>query len=268
MSDNSENKKPASGISYSQFLLILVLVNALLIIGLAIASQFLKATDSPPPLQFLITTILSVFVLSAVIFQAFVYWQQWSAMQAQLNETKRSLKLTEDVFYFGERAYLALKHMTVGGDTLAAGKAPELKIEVKNGGRTPAFDVKIAIKCGMVSLDNLERIITDKMVKAAIEKYFEDKKWIETVIGQCVLPGELARGGIGGGHPLDTIHFTNWQAAHACFYIVLKITYFDIKKTNERAIVYHAQFSKKKGLSLTECYVPEDNDITSKEKPN
>lgn len=91
---------------------------------------------------------------------------QWKAMQDGLTETRiligqneqivgaslrqaqtaeKSLKLSEDMFYIAERAYLTVVQVIHDNAPFEIGEKPVLSLVIDNGGNTPATDITLGV---------------------------------------------------------------------------------------------------------------------------
>src|SRR5687768_8097828 len=105
-----------------------VIGGVFVVAGLLFASYFVK--DGSERAKFLADSFLSAFVLGAVIVQAIIYHHQRKIMAQQIENARIS-----------ERAYIGI--VTVVTENQIAGKHPVVRITVVNGGRTPAYNLKM-----------------------------------------------------------------------------------------------------------------------------
>jgi len=92
---------------------------------------------SPPPLQFLITSILSLLVFFGIIGQILIYWRMSSQNERLIETAESSAKVAREAFKAGEGAHFGI--ILVSHAPVASGQQPWFDIEAVNGGKTPAW---------------------------------------------------------------------------------------------------------------------------------
>jgi hypothetical protein len=122
------HRQKQSNSPYARLFGIAFTVDLLLTIGLYVVSFCggLKATDSPPPMQFFIVNLLSIFVLTAIVVQIYIAHQQWRVMGIAIEPRVRITNITIE--------------------NLIAGQRPVIILEIANEGATDAKDVGLHIR--------------------------------------------------------------------------------------------------------------------------
>ena len=274
--DNSHTKYQIEWKAWIPFFLLIIFTSGLLL-GLAAMAVALNQANKGS-LTFFTTAAINILVFIAIVIQAYIYKGQWIAMlnvvrqneriirtaQRQARTAEKTLEQNAETFYIAERAYLALTNMSVGRIAIEAGQTPNICFKIKNGGRTPAFDVRLTsdFTSGIIDDDNgVSLIHTNAIVKEKIREFFDlHPVWtISSGLGQYVLPGAYASGMIPARDPLGSEFVTSWKQGTAFFYAVIKITYYDIRRIDKRVITYEVYFTKN-GEYLSELHDAEKKD--------
>jgi hypothetical protein len=74
-----------------------------------------------------------------------VFEKQVGVMRGQLDVMRQTIAENRHVFYVGERAYVGISHIQLIVN-LREGLYPRIQIVIINGGRTPAWDVRIQVR--------------------------------------------------------------------------------------------------------------------------
>lgn len=111
---------------------------------LYISCLILDEKSSPPPVQFFLTTFLALLVFDAIIFQIAVNYFQWDSAHKQWLVMRDSNRQTRELFLIGERAYLGIES-AAPSVTLAVGQYPEIRIHLRNAGKTPAWNLTLSL---------------------------------------------------------------------------------------------------------------------------
>lgn len=129
--------KPPSP-SYALLFGVIAFIVVLSVAGLAYISFCrLKPTDSPPPLQFFIASLLSLLVVLAVIVQVIINWFQWQAMQETLSETR----ITREI---DNAAFIAVTEASLATD----GRQHKATLKFRNLGKSPGLNFTIRYQGG------------------------------------------------------------------------------------------------------------------------
>lgn len=141
------------------FLILLLIGGGVAIIYVSLC--ILKATDSPPPMQFLIGSLFSLLVLIAVLAQATIYLYQWLAMRDVIKQNERLIKTTQrqaraaerhleqarELFELVERPSLGVD----GGGVLEDGSpTARVLVLIRNSGKSPAIHMSANLTCRFV----------------------------------------------------------------------------------------------------------------------
>ena len=220
-SDNKTDKEQRQsefGFSYALFLILLTLFIVAVTITLSyisFSSGWIDKKESPTPIQFFIVNLFSLLVLGAIIFQAFVYWKQWKAMRDALTHSKEAVTATE-------RAYLTVDRIFLKHNKFVAGVVPRVEIVLKNGGKTPAFNVRASV-----------RITVSEKTMIADVKQGADKSPEPDKIGDRVLPGEIVSPFIPQQNPISANIIGELQGNERRFYVLIDCLYFDFEGSEQ-----------------------------------
>lgn len=201
--------------------------------------------------QVFIGASVNWFILLAMFFQASITQKQWVAMQNALTASFRQaeaaeeqLKLTEDTFYMGQRAYVAITNMQLEAGLLMNNHPNPFVVKGKNGGQTPAFNLIIsgAFRCDSRSLEE---------IKPLLKAGFLDN---ETMPIFCVGGEPIPRTVITHDQILSDGEFEGWAKDKTFIYAAVEICYDDIRG-NHHQLTYWYQFFKHRNFVLVEPVV-------------
>ena len=140
----------------------LVVIAAAILFGILAFIAWYFVNEHSERIKFLTVNTLSLFVLMAIVIQAYIYWkqrglmaQQSKAMQDSLVETRNLIAQNERFSRINSRAYVFINTATLDAP-INSGKYPLPKITVKNSGRSPAFKHRMRIEQAFLAGDALE----------------------------------------------------------------------------------------------------------------
>jgi heme/copper-type cytochrome/quinol oxidase subunit 2 len=131
--------EPPTRIEVSRFWVTLsVIALVILMLGLIVVSfVLLDKHASPPPLQFFMTSILSVLVFVAIVFQVIIYFKMSAQNESLIQASEDSAKVARDAFYIGERAHFGILNMR--WQNTGRQNETSLLVTFLNGGKSPAW---------------------------------------------------------------------------------------------------------------------------------
>jgi hypothetical protein len=135
-------------------------------IGGLVAVTFLH--PSLPKAIFLTGSLLNLFIIIAIIVQAYIYVGQWDVMKRQLKTSA-----------IGERAYIATDDMKLV-KPLAANSPIVIRTWFKNGGKTPAWDFR----------SHYRAVVTPEDIRSVVKKYPVER---EKGTGAFIIAGQIKR---------------------------------------------------------------------------
>jgi hypothetical protein len=97
-------------------------------------------TQQSESIRFITVNALSLFVLVAIVVQAFIYHRQRDVMERQLKAAEKAAEAA----YIAQRAYIGVTDLMItstsmaGTAQLVVGEIPTLRVTWHNGGNTPA----------------------------------------------------------------------------------------------------------------------------------
>lgn len=142
---------------------------------------------------------------------------QGETMQGQLKSMEEARDQAERIFYLSERAYLYLKSGSFKSGEIKPNERNQINLEVCNGGRTPAFNVRIEANQAICTVD-------PELAEPGMMARLEQSRSVSSLLvsGQKYLytwtPNSL----------LDAADFTMWQKDKSRLYFLTRITYEDI----------------------------------------
>jgi hypothetical protein len=160
---NASNNKP------SRFRLRWIFVaGGVLLVALLFISIYLP--NLTERVKFFTVNALSLFVLVAIVVQAYIYRGQWKAMQESLIETRNLIKqneravkaaehtadLTDKFSRINSRAYVFIDKAALDAP-ISSGKFPLPKIVLKNSGRSPAYSHRVRINNAFLAGEAVEK---------------------------------------------------------------------------------------------------------------
>lgn len=117
----------------------IVLAGGILLLVLLFVSVYLP--NLTERVKFFTVNALSLFVLVAIVVQAYIYRRQWDAMTEQAEIMRENLKETRNMFYMANRAYFGI--VGVGLNDFGAGKLPNVVLKILDAGNTPAWKIRM-----------------------------------------------------------------------------------------------------------------------------
>lgn len=206
--------------------------------------------------QVLIGGSVSWLILIAMAFQTHVFQRQWKAMRKQARITEKALELSENTFYIAERAYLGLANMQVPAFLKAS--PVKFRFDVQNRGRTPAFNVRIAIQQMSVTLEPNQAPRNPDLVLKEMSKL----RWSESMTSHLILPGEHSTANSREQEPFGDELYELWNACRLEHWIGVQVKFTDIRGL-ERFVVFLNVVSPE-GPSLVKCFSGDVANIISK----
>lgn len=201
------------------------------------------------PAEFLVGSALAIFVGLIALNQYYISKKQWYSMQGQLEAMKQGHSLTEEMFYVSERAYMCISKIKIPENTLRAEEYNRFKLTLFNGGRTPAFNVRIrSFQCG--TTDSLETIFE------GIQEALKKTKPIN--IERMILAGKAETIWFNPDQTLSVADHALWEAGKKNVFIPVELSYEDVHRDTQR-LIYWYQFFNNVGFALRKPLVLEVN---------
>jgi hypothetical protein len=122
---------------------LIIVAGCILVLALLFLSIYLPYLTER--VKFFTVNLLSLLVLAAIAVQAYIYRKQWEVMQGQLGVMRETIAENRRNFYVIERAYVSISHIQFT-DNPETEQMRTIQIEIINGGRTPAWDVRMRVR--------------------------------------------------------------------------------------------------------------------------
>jgi hypothetical protein len=214
-----------------------LIVSAIIIALLYVSFWSKWITDKPT--EFFITSLLGFAVFLAVIVQAYVAKRQWHAMHEQRDLMKASMKLTENMFYVSERAYLCIDEITPQEKPINPEGSIRFALKLFNGGRTPAFNVRVrSFQCSthIFDAEAIPDIIMEKGGNGL-------KNAKNRSVGRMILAGKDVTIWHNPDQNLSTTERAEWMAKRNRYvFIPIELSYKDIHRDTHSLIYWYQLF--------------------------
>lgn len=230
--------------------------------GLFIACRYYVGHPNDTPA--FVAGVIGLLTLAAIVAQAVIYKRQSDLMLQGLGKTNRliaqneriieaatkqsevnekALVLTENHFYIAERAYLTVKDVAI--HSLSKGRPFGFHFHIKNGGRTPAFNVKILIHTFFSPADSDPN---PDLILATMSS----EEWTRPFTTLVVLPGDQSEP-VYGLETLDGEIYTRWTEGHLYCWIAIQIKFDDIRGSG-RSVIFLYNYGNDSALMLVKCF--------------